>query len=183
MKIHISKATIERMDELNLTLNDNFILRAIRLMHQGKDKPMPRQDMFDQLQFTKPTKESIINDNNVSDLIFSRYNTNKISWNLILGEVIGMSAKNENNRDEMIRIFGVDFEDGYMARRLYIKEMDANILKRNAPDCGRVMARGSEHLPFSMHIKFKRNRNSAYGDRNDEGEFKININGGGCEIS
>lgn len=187
MKIQISKATFDRMDEFNVTLNDAFVLRAIKLMQRSecrsKVKDNSREDMFNKLEWTRPMKESTINGVYVSELIFKRYNKTRISWNLVLGEVVGMSIKNGNDRNGIEKVFGIEFEDGDHDKRTYIKELDASLSTQNSPNCGRIMAKGGKNLPFSVHIKFKRRRGSKYGIRGDTGDFKINIDGGGCEIS
>lgn len=101
-----------------------------------------------------------------------------------MGEIISMSAKDKNDRNRVEEIFGINLNDGKQERQLYIKELDASMWSRNASDCGRVIARGGENLPFSAHIKFRRHpKNTDYDELGVNGEFKVNINGKGCEIS
>lgn len=189
MKIQISKATFERMEELGKSLTDDVILKAIELLMQEDQEvdikpPPPIKDMFIRLQFTSPTKESTINGNPVTDLIYKRYGTTRTTWKGILGEVVGMSARGINDTDRISEIFGLYFRNERNDERLYIEELSATSWSPRAPDAGRAIAKGSKSLAYSVFVKFKRlPRNIDYKTLGADGEFKVNINGKGCEIS
>ena len=180
------------MEALGKSLTDDVILKAVELLTNGESgeseehniKPNPLKDMFVRLEFTTPTMESTINGNSASDLIFKRYNTCRVSWRGILGEVIGMSSRGINDKNKISEIFGVRFEDEKSDDKIYIKELNTNTRSPSAIQVGRIIAKGSKSLAYSVYVKFKRlPRNIDYKTLGEYGEFKININGKDCEIS
>ena len=187
MKIQISKATFERMEALGKGLTDDVILKAIELTQENGEldpNPNPLRDIFNRLEFTTPNSESTINGNLASNLIFKRYNTYRVSWRGILGEIIGMSSRGINDKNKISEIFGVRFEDEENDDKIYIKELNTSTRSPSATQVGRIIARGSKSLAYSVYVKFKRlPRNVDYRTLGEYREFKININGKDCEIS
>lgn len=180
MKIDISKKTFDRVENvLGGVLTDEVINRGIDIITQTGLKfttPNKPKDKFDRLEWTRIMKGSTINGISVIRLLHDRYgNGFKLSWNSVMGEVVNMSAKTGMDREQIEKIFGINLEDGlHEENHIYIESLNASFRKQDMPICARIMAKGGERLPFSVHIKYRRNKDTYEGKIGDKGEFKVN---------